>query len=80
MVLLDRLITIGAPILIGFESDINNHVKEDDVNRIIHILFGAIDLPVQESYKWNQGYLFCRVSMGTKEIYYKNNSNETRII
>ncbi|MBS3114988.1 hypothetical protein J4448_07860 [Candidatus Woesearchaeota archaeon] len=78
--ILRNLIQAGVPILIGFEADQNNHIREEEIIHVTHNVLGARDLPVLESYRSNQGYLFGRISGTTKEIWYKNDNQEFRVI
>ena len=78
--ILRNLIQAGVPVLIGFEADQNNHIREEEIIHVVHNVLGARDLPVLDSYRNNQGYLFSRISGTTKEIWYKNDNQEFRVV
>jgi len=77
---LERLRLLGFPILVGFSSNFSNIIDSVELNQVVHNFLEAKDLPILESYVKNKGYFYCKVLNNTKEVYYRDNGSELRVI
>ena len=55
--ILQMLVSIGAPMIIGLNSDVNREIEEKVVLEIVHNIIGAKDIPTNKSYM-NGGYFY----------------------